>query len=46
MIFVPNLILEYATTYQMPTTVSDYVGIVVGGFGIRNTWAGSIYILD
>ncbi len=34
MFFVPNLILEYATTYQMPSNLLDYVGIFVGGFGI------------
>ena len=34
MLFVPNLILEYATTYELPTTVLDYVGVVIGGFGL------------
>ncbi|MEW5871002.1 MAG: isoprenylcysteine carboxylmethyltransferase family protein [Chloroflexota bacterium] len=34
MFFVPNLILEYATTYEMPSTLLDYVGVIVGGFGI------------
>ena len=34
MLFVPNLILEYATTYELPSTLLDYVGVVVGGFGI------------
>ena len=30
MIFVPNLMLEYATTYAMPSTPLDYVGVLVG----------------
>jgi protein-S-isoprenylcysteine O-methyltransferase Ste14 len=34
MLFVPNLVLEYATTYEMPSTLLDYIGVVVGGFGI------------
>jgi len=34
MLFVPNLVLEYATTYQVPTTLLDLVGILVGGAGI------------
>lgn len=34
MLFVPNLVLEYATTYEMPSTLLDYLGVVVGVFGI------------
>ena len=34
MLFVPNLILEYATTYEMPSTLLDFVGVLVGGVGI------------
>ncbi len=34
MIFVPNLILEYATTYEMPSTLLDYIGVFVGVTGI------------
>ena len=34
MLFVPNLILEYATTYEIPSTLLDYVGTVVGIVGI------------
>jgi protein-S-isoprenylcysteine O-methyltransferase Ste14 len=34
MLFLPNLILEYATTYEMPSTILDYVGVVIGGFGL------------
>jgi len=26
--------LEYATTYEMPSTLLDYVGVLVGGAGI------------
>lgn len=34
MLLVPNLVFEYATTYEMPSTILDYVGIVIGGFGL------------
>ena len=34
MLFVPNLILEYATTYALPSTMLDYMGVVIGGFGL------------
>ena len=34
MLFVPNLILEYATTYEMPSSVLDYIGVAIGGFGL------------
>jgi protein-S-isoprenylcysteine O-methyltransferase Ste14 len=34
MLLVPNLILEYATTYKLPGNLLGYIGIVVGGFGI------------
>jgi protein-S-isoprenylcysteine O-methyltransferase Ste14 len=34
MLFVPNLILEYSTTYEMPDTPLDYFGIFVGVVGI------------
>jgi protein-S-isoprenylcysteine O-methyltransferase Ste14 len=34
MLFVPNLILEYATTYEMPSTLLDFVGVFIGGVGI------------
>jgi protein-S-isoprenylcysteine O-methyltransferase Ste14 len=34
MLFVPNLILEYATAYEMPSTLLDFVGVLVGGVGI------------
>jgi len=34
MLFVPNLILEYATTYEMPSTLLDYVGLIVGIVGL------------
>lgn len=33
MIFTPNLLLDYATTYEMPSTAVDYVGLVIGGLG-------------
>jgi protein-S-isoprenylcysteine O-methyltransferase Ste14 len=34
MLFVPNLVLDYATIWQMPSTALDYVGVVVGGAGL------------
>jgi len=34
MVFVPNLILDYATTYEMPSTLLDYIGVFVGVTGI------------
>lgn len=40
MLLVPNLILHYAATYQMPSTGLDYVGVVVGGIGIVLCLAG------
>lgn len=34
MLFVPNLILHYATTYEMPSTLLDFVGVLIGSIGI------------
>ena len=34
MIFVPNLMLDYATKYEMPTTVLDYAGIGIAAAGL------------
>ena len=34
MFFVPNLVLEYATTYEMPGTLLDYFGVFVGVAGL------------
>jgi protein-S-isoprenylcysteine O-methyltransferase Ste14 len=34
MLFVPNLLLEYATEYEMPNTAMDYLGLFVGVVGI------------
>ncbi len=33
MIFVPNLMLDYAIEYEMPSTLLDYVGVIVGVAG-------------
>ncbi len=33
MIFVPNLMLDYAIQYEMPSTALDYVGVLVGAAG-------------
>ena len=40
MIFIPNLVLEYATSYQMPSTLMDYIGVFVGFAGILLCLAG------
>jgi protein-S-isoprenylcysteine O-methyltransferase Ste14 len=34
MLLVPNLLLEYATSYEMPSTPLDFVGVLVGGVGM------------
>jgi protein-S-isoprenylcysteine O-methyltransferase Ste14 len=34
MLFLPNLVLEYATKYEMPGTLLDYIGVFVGVAGI------------
>lgn len=34
MLFVPNLVLHYATTYEMPSTLLDFVGVLIGSIGI------------
>ena len=34
MLFVPNLMLEYATSYEMPATPLDYFGVVLGIGGL------------
>ncbi len=34
MLLVPNLVLDFATSYAVPTTMMDYVGIVVGVGGL------------
>ncbi len=34
MMLVPNLILEYATSYEWPSTFLDYFGVFIGGLGI------------
>ncbi len=33
MIFVPNLMLDYAMEYEMPSTLLDYVGVLIGVAG-------------
>lgn len=34
MLFVPNLLLEYATVYQWPRTLLDFVGVLIGLAGL------------
>jgi protein-S-isoprenylcysteine O-methyltransferase Ste14 len=43
MLFIPNLVLEYATTYEMPRTPLDYFGVFVGIVGIALCLAGIIH---
>ena len=33
MFLAPNLILEYATSYEMPSTPLDYIGVLIGVVG-------------
>ena len=34
MLFVPNLILEYATSYSMPETLPEWLGIIISVAGL------------
>lgn len=34
MLFVPNLVFEYATRYEMPGTLLDYAGVVIALLGL------------
>jgi len=34
MLILPNFVLEFATTYEIPSTVLDYVGAIIGLFGL------------
>jgi protein-S-isoprenylcysteine O-methyltransferase Ste14 len=34
MLFVPNLVLEYATTYRLPSTVTGYIGLLIASAGL------------
>lgn len=34
MLFVPNLVLHYTTTYEIPRTLLDFVGVFIGSIGI------------
>lgn len=43
MLFVPNLVLEYATTYEMPSTPLDYFGVFVGIVGLGLCLISIIY---
>lgn len=40
MLFVPNLVLEYATEYEMPSTLLDYFGVLLGLAGLVLCLAG------
>lgn len=42
MIFMPNLMLEYATRYEMPETLLDYVGVFIGLVGLAICLFGMI----
>ena len=43
MLFVPNLLLEYATRYEMPSTLLDYLGVGIGILGIAICATSMIY---
>jgi protein-S-isoprenylcysteine O-methyltransferase Ste14 len=43
MLFVPNLMLDYAMTYALPTTLLDYVGVVLGVAGLTLCLFGIIH---
>ncbi len=34
MLFVPNLVIHYAASYELPSTLLDFIGVVVGLTGI------------
>jgi protein-S-isoprenylcysteine O-methyltransferase Ste14 len=34
MLFVPNLILDYTTSFEKPSALVDYIGILVGAGGL------------
>ncbi len=34
MLFMPNLVLEYATRYQLPDNLAGYAGVIIGVFGL------------
>ncbi len=40
MLFLPNLVLEYATRYEMPGTLLDYTGVFIGLFGLILCFTG------
>ncbi len=40
MLLLPNLMLEYATTYQLPTAPLDIIGVIVGLLGLTLCLAG------
>lgn len=40
MILVPNLMLHYATGYEMPETLLDYAGVLISAVGIALCLAG------
>ena len=42
MFFLQNLVLEYATSYEIPSTVVDYIGLFVAVAGITLCLAGII----
>ena len=43
MLFVPNLLLEYATRFEMPTTALDYFGVVIAIVGLAICLIGIIH---
>jgi protein-S-isoprenylcysteine O-methyltransferase Ste14 len=43
MLFIPNLLIDYATTYEMPGTPLDYFGVIVCLAGLVLCIAAMIY---
>jgi protein-S-isoprenylcysteine O-methyltransferase Ste14 len=43
MLFVPNLLLEYATRYRWPTTLVDFAGAALAAAGLALCLAGIVH---
>ena len=43
MLLMPNLVLHYATRYSMPGTILDYIGVVIGIFGLALCFGGMVF---
>ena len=43
MLFIPNLVLEYVTSYELPETALDYLGVVIAVVGLAICVASITY---